>query len=99
MAKIMVGYGEIVKIGFLNEDGIETDGGFEVHYNSKEHPDSLLIKESEGLSGSVKGKANEILYQEDFGEKTAHDFENWDRRAGLSAMEAKALPKLKRSRI
>jgi hypothetical protein len=45
----------------------DSDGEFEIHYNTPEHPDSLIVKETAGLPGSLKGEAFEILYDEKFG--------------------------------
>lgn len=42
------------------------DGSFEIHYDTKEHPNRIVVKETAGLPGSVKGGANEILYEEEF---------------------------------
>jgi hypothetical protein len=44
----------------------ETDGEFQIHYDTKEHPGSLVVKETSGCEGSVKGDASAILYQDDF---------------------------------
>jgi hypothetical protein len=52
------------KFRFVTDD---SDGEFEVHYNTEEHPDSFVIKEVAGLPGNKIGAANAILYQEDFG--------------------------------
>ena len=46
----------------------DSDGEFEIHYNSERHPDSLLIKETGGMSGNIIGEANEIIYYENFSE-------------------------------
>jgi len=43
-----------------------TDGEFSVHFDTKEHPQAVVVKESAGLEGNVKGGANEILYEEIF---------------------------------
>lgn len=66
--KIMIAPGETLKIGFLDENGRESDGEFEVHFDTKEHPNSLLIKETAGLPGSILGGAEAILYHEYFGD-------------------------------
>jgi hypothetical protein len=44
----------------------ETDGEFEIHYDTKEHPNALVVKETAGLPGSIKGDADSILYHEDW---------------------------------
>jgi hypothetical protein len=45
----------------------DVDGKFEVHYSTDEHADSLVIKETHGLSGNVCGDAYAILYEENLG--------------------------------
>lgn len=45
----------------------ESDGAFEVHFNTTEHWNQIFVKETDGMPGSLKGRANELLYIEDFG--------------------------------
>ena len=73
MAKIMIAPGETLTIGFLDEEGREIDGEFQVHFDTKEHPKSLLIKETAGLPGSILGSAEAILYHEYFGDSPQHE--------------------------
>jgi hypothetical protein len=65
--QVVVPPGSVLTICFSDEAGQLVDGSFEVHHDSKEHPMTLLIQETAGLPGSVKGGANEILYEEFFG--------------------------------
>ena len=58
--KIELKPGESIQIEFE-----ETDGQFTVEFNET----SIIVKESAGLDGSIKGGANEVLYQENFGEE------------------------------
>ena len=45
----------------------DTDGEFQVHFDTKEHPQSIIVKETGGMPGNIIGKAQTTLYQEDFG--------------------------------
>lgn len=45
----------------------ESDGEFEIHFDTKAHPNALVVKETAGLAGSVKGAALEIMHHEEFG--------------------------------
>lgn len=45
----------------------DSDGEFEVHYGTTQHPEALVIKETAGLPGSHIGEAFGILYREEFG--------------------------------
>jgi len=65
--KIIIGPGQKLEIGFCDETGSGVDGFFEVHHDTPEHPMHLLIKETGGLPGSVKGGALDVLYDEYFG--------------------------------
>lgn len=65
--KIMIAPGETLTIGLLDENGHESDGEFQVHFDTVTHPQSLVIKETAGLPGSVLGEACAILYHEYFG--------------------------------
>ena len=47
----------------------DCDGEFEVHFDTYEHERSIIVKETAGLPGSVKGEADSILYEEFFGRK------------------------------
>lgn len=73
--KVMIAPGETLTIGFLDENGHEMDGEFQVHFDTEEHPSSLIIKETAGLPGSVLGEACAILYHEHFG-VSHHDDED-----------------------
>jgi hypothetical protein len=75
MTKIMIAPGETLTIGFLDENGHEIDGEFQVHFDTKELPKSLLIKETAGLPGSILGKAEAVLYHEYFGDSPHHEDE------------------------
>ena len=59
--KVVVPPGGCVTICF--ED---TDGEFEVIFDTGDFPDQLLIRETAGLPGNIKGQADEILYHERF---------------------------------
>jgi len=59
---VKVGIGEKVKVQFT-----DSDGEFEIHFDSPEYPKSIIVKESAGLPGSKIGNANEIIYHETFG--------------------------------
>lgn len=61
MAKILLKSGDYVAVGFA-----DSDGGFEVHFDTANHPNAIILKETAGLPGNVKGGANEILYHEQF---------------------------------
>lgn len=68
MPMIVLQPGDKLTIRFSDTtERIDCDGCFEVHFDSKEHPDALVIKETEGLPGSEVGAANAILYHEKFG--------------------------------
>ncbi len=43
-----------------------TDGQFEIHFDSKEAPDQILIRETAGLDGNVVGKALQTMYKKVF---------------------------------
>lgn len=60
--------GDKLIIGFADENGMPEDGQFEVHFDTKEYPESVAVKESGGLDANIVGKANAILYHEDFSE-------------------------------
>jgi len=68
MPIIVVQPGDILKVQFANEEGSPQDGEFEVHFDSKKHPHSLIIKETAGLPGNVIGDARSILYEKFFEE-------------------------------
>lgn len=53
-----------VTINFVDENGYPVDGQFEIHFNTKEHPGQLLIKETADLPGSDVGAAGAVLYRE-----------------------------------
>lgn len=58
--------GEKLTIGFADDDHNPEDGEFEVHFDTVEHKDRIVVKETAHLPGSVKGGAGEILYEEHF---------------------------------
>lgn len=56
-----------VRFGTIEHGGIISDDGeFQIHYDTTDHPNRIVVKESAGLPGSVKGGASEILYEEHF---------------------------------
>lgn len=59
MVTVTLALGEHLEVRFK-----DNDGAFEVHYNSEVHPNALIVKETDGLAGNVKGGASEILYEE-----------------------------------
>ncbi len=61
MNTIIVEAGSSIRIEL---DG--ADGAFEIHFDSKQHPKQLIVKEVDGLPGNVVGAALGILYQENF---------------------------------
>lgn len=50
-----------------------TDGEFEIHFDSASQPNKIVVKESAGLPGNVKGGANEIVYEEDFSQPVEYN--------------------------
>lgn len=66
MIQVSIGCSEALRVHFHDSDGHPEDGEFEIHYNTKEHPSSIIVRETAGLPGSVAGLGNEILYQETF---------------------------------
>lgn len=61
MAIITLMPGEKVVIQFH-----ESDGEFEIHFDTAGHPDAIVVKETGGFEGSVKGAALEIMHHEQF---------------------------------
>ena len=61
MATIVLAPGEKLTIQLA-----ESDGEFEVHFDTSEHPRQVVIKETAGLPGSEIGDAMAVLYCEDF---------------------------------
>ncbi len=61
MPTIVLSPGDVLKVQFD-----ESDGAFEVHFDTTEHPNSVVIKETGGFEGSICGAAEAILYHEDF---------------------------------
>jgi hypothetical protein len=57
----------MVVIGFVDEDGDDLDGLFQIHMDSRKYPNAIVVEESSGLDGNVIGQANQILYHEQFG--------------------------------
>lgn len=43
-----------------------TDGEFEIHFDSSELPQQLVVRETAGLSGNRAGVANSTLYHDDW---------------------------------
>ena len=68
MSKGIVRPGETLTIMFEGDDGIGVDGEFEVMFDNPKCgcKGQLVVKESGGFPGSVKGGANEVLFHEDF---------------------------------
>ena len=65
--RVLVQPGETLTIGFADEDGNEQDGEFKLFFDTKEHPNAVILQETAGLPGSVCGNAGAILYHEQFG--------------------------------
>jgi len=63
---ILIQPGQKLIVGFADADNRLVDGEFEVHFDTKEHPRRILVKETAGLPGSVLGKAKQVLYEEKF---------------------------------
>jgi hypothetical protein len=61
MVNIVLNPGEAVSVSFA-----ETDGSFEIHFDTKEHPNAVVVKETGGMPGNVCGKAFEIMHHEQF---------------------------------
>lgn len=62
--------GMVVRVHVYDSDGshvYDGDGSFEVHYDTAEYPECLIVRESSGIPGSVLGGANEVFYCEYFG--------------------------------
>lgn len=53
--------GDFVKIQFK-----DTDGEFQVHFDTEEHNCSIVVKETGGMPGNIIGDARTILHHEDF---------------------------------
>lgn len=66
MATITLKPGDKIQLQF---SGVE--GTFEVHFRTPSHAESVVIKETHGLSGNVCGDAYAILYEENLGPMTA----------------------------
>ncbi len=49
----------------------DIDGMFEMHYNSHMYPGKLVVEETGGMPGNIMGKANAIMYEEDFSDEGA----------------------------
>jgi hypothetical protein len=57
-----------VRFGSSDSNGVVFDDGeFQIHYDTEQHPNQIVVKETAGLPGSIKGQANELLYVEQFG--------------------------------
>ncbi len=54
--------GDVLQVQFA-----ETDGAFEIHFDSQQHPNAIIVKETDGLRGNILGEAATILYEERFG--------------------------------
>jgi len=61
MSKITLYPGEQLQIEFA-----ATDGQFEVHFATDEHPNALVLKETAGIAGNKIGHAFSIIYHDDF---------------------------------
>jgi hypothetical protein len=61
MVAITLNSGESISVALA-----DTDGEFQIHYDTAEYPKQLVVKECAGLPGSVKGGANEVMYHEDW---------------------------------
>jgi hypothetical protein len=59
--------GVCVVLRLADQDGSLGDGEFEFHHDTPDHPNSIVVKETGGFSGSVLGGANEVLYHEHYG--------------------------------
>lgn len=70
LTTVVVAVGQALRIQFEG-----TDGEFEIHFDSLQYPNSLVVKETAGISGTDIGEADEILYQERFGVPTDDDAE------------------------
>ncbi len=57
----------------------ESDGQFEIHFDSEEHKDAIVVKETAYLPGNVCGIGGETLYCEKFNEKKLRFREYMDR--------------------
>lgn len=66
--KVMLQPGDKLSVEFA-----DTDGEFEIHYDTKEHDKSIVVKETGGLPGSITGDANAVLYEEHFGDQDPGD--------------------------
>lgn len=50
-----------------------TDGEFQIHFDHKDYPQQLIVRETAGLPGSRIGEANAVLYCEDWRDTVASD--------------------------
>lgn len=66
MMKVTIGPGETLVIRFMDDDGLETDGEFKVFFDTKKYPNAIVVQETDGFDGSIKGVGGEILYHEEF---------------------------------
>lgn len=48
----------------LGTDSDQVDGEFEIHFDTEKYPNQLVIAETAGLPGNVKGEASSVLYCE-----------------------------------
>jgi hypothetical protein len=53
--------GESVQVDFS-----ETDGQFEVHFSSKEHPNAIVVKETANITPTKIGAGDAVLYHDEF---------------------------------
>lgn len=60
MATIVLSHGESVSVQFEG-----TDGSFELHFDTTDHPNQIVVKETACLYGNVVGEGNSVLYQDD----------------------------------
>lgn len=66
MVAITLNNGESISIAFAN-----ADGEFQIHYDSAKYPQQLVVEETGGFAGNIKGGALEIMHHENFGKPPA----------------------------
>ncbi len=73
MSKIVMYEGETLIIQFA-----DMDGEFTIDFSSRTYPQQLVVRESDGIKGNVKGGAGEILYHGDWREVSDDEAEYAD---------------------